>query len=167
MRKLAALAIIAIVGGGFYLVRDPGHVPIFDAGLNRLAESEREGWCAGETYWSNRGQPNATAAAECRANSTLDPTPNLNMVQPAFCMAVREGGFPGTVDECQGILDGQKLWPTYDGGLTQSWSKSAPYPGDLAFVVPPDDSRTGDRQGFTRGDTPTTSETTTTTQGEG
>jgi hypothetical protein len=162
MRKLALIALIAIAGGAFYLIRDVGHIPLFDANLQVLAESEVEGYCAGLTFWSNRGSGNAAEAAACRNESDRSTDPDLTRVPAFFCMAVREAGFAGTVDECLGILDGQKLWPTRDGDLTNSWSQSAPYPGDLAFVVPPSDSRTGTREGFDRGDEapPTTTTTT-------
>jgi hypothetical protein len=167
VRKLLLIALIAILGGAFYLIRDPGHIPIFDASLNRLAESEVEAYCAGTTYWQNRGA-NATAAADCRTASGMDPNPDITIVTDAFCRAVREAGYPGAVEACQSILSDQKLWPTYDGGLTQSWSKTAPYPGDAAFVIPQGDSRTGTRDGFSRDDEapPTTQESTTTTEGE-
>jgi hypothetical protein len=147
MKKLAVLALLAIVGGGFYLIRDPGRVPLFDANLQRLAESEVEGYCAGVSFWQNQGAPNPETTRECRG--TDDSAPALTKVQPGFCRGIREQGYGGSESDCMSILTGQKIWPTFDGGLTQAWSKNAPYPGDLVFVVP-DDSRTGERDGFER-----------------
>ena len=160
MRRLALISLIVVAGGAFYLLHDVGRIPMFDDNLRPLAESEVEGYCAGLTFWSNRGSGNAAEAAACRAGSDRSTEPDLVRVPAFFCMAVREAGFAGTVDECLGILDGQKLWPTRDGDLTNSWSQSAPYPGDLAFVVPPSDSRTGTRDGFSRDDEPPTTTTT-------
>ena len=163
MRRLGLLALIVVVGGGFYLIRDPGHIPLFDAGLKRLAESELEGYCAGTTFWKHNGQPDAADAAECRSQSTYNSTIDIARVTPAFCRGVSDSGYAGGVGACIGILTSGKLWPTFEGGLTDAWSKTAPYPGDLAFVIPADDSRTGERDGFSRDDSTTTTEPTTTT----
>lgn len=170
MRKLAVLAVIALIGGAWYVVRDPGHVPLFDASLQRLAETEAEAHCAGVTFWTNRGQANPAEAEDCRTTSDQSTEFDLTVVQPAFCRAVTDQGYEGGVDNCLNILEGQKLWPTYDGGLTGAWSDTAPYPGDRALVVPPSDSRTGSRDGFSRDDEPeattTTTAETSTTEGE-
>jgi len=169
MRKLAALALIAIVGGAWYVIHDVGHVPIFDARLQRLAESPAEAYCAGQTFWEHQGRGDAQSAADCRKDSKRDAEPDLTAVLPAFCLAVTDAGYQNGVEACLGIVEGQKLWPTRDGDLTNAWSETAPYPGDLAFVVPADDSRTGSRDGFSRDDEPTTTtaEETTTTGADG
>jgi hypothetical protein len=175
MRKLAALALIAVLGGGYYIIHDVGHIPIFDAGLNRLAETSAEAYCAGTTFWEHQGQADAADAKACRAQSDRPTEPDLQAVTPSFCQAVTDSGYEGGLDTCTGILEGQKLWPTYDGGLTNQWSEDSPYPADKAFAVPAGDSRTGTRDGFARGDEDTTETTettvpeeeTTTTEGEG
>jgi hypothetical protein len=160
MRRLGLVALIVVAGGGFYLIRDVGHIPLFDAQLHRLAETPAEGYCAGVAFWNNRGQPDPGRAQECRVDSDLSTTLDLKQVQPLFCKAVTDNGYAGGITECIGILTGQKLWPTYDGGLTSEWSKTAPYPGDLVFVIPDSESRTGPRDGFSRDDPTTTSTTT-------
>lgn len=175
MRKLAALALLAVLGGAYYLIHDVGHVPIFDAGLQRLAESGVEGYCAGQVFWQTRGYGDAELAEDCREERAPDAPKrgegpaesSIFDVQPAFCRAVEDAGYAGP--PCLDILEGSKLWPTYTGGLTDNWSDTAPYPLDVAFVIPPSDSRTGTRDGFSRGDeatTTTTGETTTTTEGD-
>lgn len=163
MRKLAILALVALIGGAWFIVRDPGHIPIFDAGLQRLAETEAEGYCAGEVFWSTRGVGDEKAAQTCRAGQ-VNGERDLRAVQPAFCRAIENAGYSGP--SCIDIMENFQYWPTYVGGITDNWSETAPYPLDLAFTTPDTDSRTGTRDGFSRDDetTTTTTEDTTTTE---
>ncbi len=151
MRKLAILAIITIIGGFFYLVRDIGHVPMFDANINRLAETAAQGYCAGVTFWTNQGQPDAQKAAECRAETSYSTDINLAIVVESFCIGVQDSGYAGSVDDCVGIMNSHRWWPTYDGGIADAWNRAYPYPGDRVLVdTPQDNSRTGNRSGFNR-----------------
>lgn len=128
-------------------MRDPGHVPLFDADLNRLAESELEGYCAGKVFWVERGG-NAEMAADCRAaNPQMDDQYNLGVVQMAFCLGARASGFSGDVTvDCLQVLEQNQLWPTYDGSITDAWTKANPYPGDVWAPPSGSGSRTGGRE---------------------
>lgn len=127
-------------------MRDPGHVPLFDADLNRLAESELEGFCSGVTFWVERGG-DPVAAKECRATYDIDNTYNLPVVQVAFCLGAVASGFPGDpVIDCYDVLRAGSLWPTYDGSITNAWTKANPYPGDVWAPPAGTGSRTGDRE---------------------
>lgn len=151
-RFLAVLAFIAVVGGAWLvLLRDPGHVPIFDANIRRLAETDREGYCAGIAFWESGGGPDAERAAECReANAAMSDTPNIQNVQLMFCKGILEAGFPGDIyTDCMSVLQGRKWWPTYDGEISDAWTKAYPYPGDL-WVPPAEESRTGTRETIPR-----------------
>ena len=162
MRKLGLLALIAVIGGGWYLLHDVGHIPVYDAHLVRLAESPLEGYCAGTTFWTSQGQGDAESAARCRTTADYPAEKDLSKVVTWFCVGISTAGWQGTAQDCENIMYGQKMWPTYDGSISKSWSKSAPYPGELILVGPPDDSRTGGREGFVRGQ-----ESESTTTGEG
>ncbi len=150
MRKLALLALIVVVSGAGYLLKDAGHVPLFSASLERLAETATEGWCSGEAFWLARNSPGdaKTGAAECRSNRP-GTDPDLQAVQPAFCQAITSLGYKPGVDGCMKVVTLNRYWPTYDGGITESWSRKFPYPGDLILQDTPveDTGRTGEREG--------------------
>lgn len=146
-KLLAILAISTVLIGGLLIMKDPGHVPLFDADLNRLAESELEGFCAGKVFWVDRGG-NPEEAAACRAEySQMDNDYHLDRVQMAFCLGVQAAGWPGDPRiECLDILQAHSLWPTYDGALTDAWTKANPYPGDIWAPPAGTGSRTGGRE---------------------
>ncbi len=147
MKRLTVVAVLILVAGFFYLLKDVGHIPLFSANLERLAETETEGYCAGVAFWSGGSeQVKKDAAAECRAE--LDDTGfDLVIVQQAFCEGIVDKGYAPGVSTCEGIVAANRYWPTYDGDITQSWSRKFPYPGDLIFQPSPNpDSRTGDRE---------------------
>ena len=156
MIKLGLMAAIVSVFGLFLILQGADHVPPFSASLERLAETETEGYCSGLAFWKNLSVPNErkSAAAECRSNH--DPTEiDLPVVQKAFCEGIVKGGYAQGVNVCMTIVVSNRFWPTYDGGYTDSWSRKFPYPGDLILQPSSDssgDSRTGDREGNLRGD---------------
>jgi hypothetical protein len=151
MNKLLAFCgILAVVGGLVMLVKPVGHIPLLDANRTVLAETQRQGYCAGEAFWRSNGYGNESAFLECMSASTIVNDFDVNAVQPAFCQAVTVEGYAGGVDACMDILRGQKLWPTMTGGLSDSWNRRFPYPLDrlTAGQVPvtnTDESRTGER----------------------
>lgn len=146
-KLLAILAISTVLIGGFLVMRDPGHIPLFDADLNRLAESELEGYCAGKVFWVERGG-DAEMAADCRAaNPAMDNQYNLGTVQWSFCLGAKAAGFGGDVTvDCLQVLEQEQLWPTYDGSITNAWTKANPYPGDVWAPPAGSGSRTGGRE---------------------
>jgi hypothetical protein len=164
MRKLALIALIAIAGGAFYLIRDVGHIPLFDANLQVLAESEVEGYCAG--FVADRfNKPHDKPAADCRAaNADLSDAVNYTTVQKSGCLGYAKATNKPSdwVTGCTSWMQREKFWPTRDGRITNNWSPTAPYPLDVMFDEPPTDSRTGTRDGFSRDDE---APTTTTTEG--
>jgi hypothetical protein len=151
MNKLLAFGgILAVVGGLVLLVKPVGHIPLLDANRTVLAETQRQGYCAGEAFWRSNGYGNAASFQECMSESTIVNDIDVNAVQPAFCQAVTVEGYAGGVDACLDIVRSQKLWPTMAGGLTDAWNRRFPYPLDrlTAGQVPTqnsDESRTGDR----------------------
>jgi len=152
MRKLALFAAIIVVVGGWYILKDAGHVPLFSANLERLAETASEGYCTGVGFWSGGTDPEnrKAVAAKCREQRPSTPV-DLTAVQPAFCRAVTNEGYEQGVDVCMEIVQSARLWPTYDGNLTRAWSRNFPYPGEqILQQTPTNDSRTGDREGNLR-----------------
>ena len=150
---LAIMAIVVVVGGGAWLAVDPGHVPIFDADLNRLAETSAEGYCSGIVFWNTNAMGDAKAAEVCRAETGRPTAIDLRIVQRSFCIGATDAGFTGGVDACLDIIEDQQGWPTYDGGLSQAWTKAYPYPGGTfraSVTDGVDYSRTGDREGIMR-----------------
>jgi hypothetical protein len=151
MNKLLAFCgILAVVGGLVLLVKPVGHIPLLDANRTVLAETERQGYCAGETFWRTQGMGNEGLFAECMDASSIINELDVNSVQPAFCRAVTIEGYAGGTENCMDIVRSQKLWPTMTGGLSDSWNRRFPYPLDrlTAGVVPAtntDESRTGER----------------------
>jgi hypothetical protein len=148
---LAVGAVLLIVGGGLYVFREPGHIPMFDADIQRLAETAREGYCAGRVYWKTGGGGDETAAKECRASDTQSTEIDLSVVQLEFCWGVISEGYSGNAYGCRDYLQTKELWPTYIGQLTDAWTKAYPYPGGLLKASTNiDDSRTGIREGLVR-----------------
>ena len=151
MKRLVVLALLTLVGGFFYLIHDVGRIPLYDANITRLAETPLEGYCAGQTFWRNNGEADAGRAVECRNSSERSDEVNLSQVVPQFCQAVVDEGFQGAKSDCENVVNDRRWWPTYDGGLTDAFTKAYPYPGDKVLTPPVnDDSRTGDREGLTR-----------------
>jgi hypothetical protein len=151
--KLLALGGIVILVGGLVLLMMPAHVPLLDANRQVLAESEREAWCAGETYMKTRGGGSIPAMTECIATSSIDNSVDHNRVQPGFCNGIISAGLPMDANECMAIMEQEEFWPTMKGTLTNAWNRRFPYPGDfLTSNVPQTggDSRTGDREGEDR-----------------
>lgn len=151
-RPMITLGIAVIIGALIYVGRPVGHLPPYDASLVRLAESKLQGYCAGETFWNSGGNPEgqAPAAAKCRSvrAGTMSDKPNLQAVLPAFCEAIIDKGWPGFIEDCLEIIAVNQYWPTYDGGITNSWNRARPYPVSAlpaSQESEPDDSRTGGR----------------------
>jgi hypothetical protein len=157
MRKLLGLmGIVVLLGAGVYVGRPAGHIPPYDANLVRLAETELEGYCSGRTFWQTQGYGNAEQAALCREEyaGQYPDTPNLGRVQLAFCLALTHVGYQGGVDTCMAIVRTNQYWPTYDGRISAAWNRARPYPlreGLTGEQEETDGSRTGEREGATRG----------------
>jgi hypothetical protein len=148
--KLLALAgIVILVGGLVLLIAPVAHIPLLDANRQVLAESERDGWCAGTTYMKTRGVGSEAEMKECLETSKHATAINHRRVQPLFCVGIIEAGLPMDHTECMSIMEREKFWPTLKGTLSNSWNRRFPYPGDfLTSNVPQTggDSRTGDRE---------------------
>jgi hypothetical protein len=158
-RLLAAAGILTVVLGFVWLIWPVGHIPLFDANLVRLAESDLQGYCAGETFWKTSGEGSASGAAECRSRLKAQHKDviDLQAVQPAFCQAIVDAGWEGSQQDCLGIMVDNQYWPTYDGGITNQWNRARKYP--LVFHVSPASgsqggSRTGGHGANTREDSP-------------
>ena len=151
---LATIALLIIVAGAVYVVVPPPYPGIFDADLNRLAETSEQGRCAGETFWATKGGGDPAAAKQC-AKDRDDPTDiDHEAVILAFCLGVKSAGWSGNVKaECVDFLEGQEMWPTIDGRLSRAFDENYPYPGGIFKATKtdtPDNSRTGDREGNLR-----------------
>jgi len=159
INKLLALGGIAVIVVGLFLLTMPiSHIPLLDANRQVLAESEREGHCAGTVYVQTRGSGSEAGMKDCVESSDLDDTINHRVVQPAFCSGIISAGLPATQEECMGIMEARKFWPTMKGTLSESWNKRFPFPGEWLTANTPEtggESRTGereetDREGFGR-----------------
>ncbi len=151
---LATLAGIILIAGAFYVIVPPPYPGIFDADLNRLAETYEQGWCAGETFWKTKGGGDPGAAKQCA--ETLDASTEINheAVVPAFCRGVSNAGWQGNVKlDCIDFIEDAEMWPTIDGRLSRAFDENYPYPGGFFKATKtdtPDNSRTGDREGNLR-----------------
>lgn len=154
-RILAWTGIAAIVIGFVMMVLPVARIPLLDANRQVLAESEREGYCAGETYITSRGMGDKRAAKDCRAHSTRSPEINLETTQAAFCSGLIANGFPITHSKCVTIMVSNRMWPTMDGSIANSWNRRFPYPGDMIITAKEsDDGRVGSRSNTEREDVP-------------
>jgi len=155
MNKLLFAGGIATLVLGFVLLVLPvGHIPLLDANRQVLVESERGGYCAGETYATTRGMGSAEKLADCmETNTSIDNTSIYTKVQPAFCRAIIARGINIDQPGCEEIMRDQEFWPTATGALTNAWNKRFPYPGNVLTANQPNtggESRTGDREGNDR-----------------
>jgi hypothetical protein len=149
MRTLAVLAVLLIVGGAVYMLKDVGRIPMFSANLERLAETPTEAACTGKAFWTAKTKVDRKEAATvCRLASQATDT-DLQTVQKVFCQAVTKAGYQPGTETCMQIMVANRFWPTYDGAITNSWSRKFPYPGTLILqdTSTADDSRTGGREG--------------------
>ena len=129
----------------------------YDADLRPLAMSHQEAYCSGVAYWSTAGKGDRGKAKDCVKGdgSELDTERDLRQVIFWFCQGVADTGFEGSQKrECQDVLETSKLWPILEGVLSAAFNDRYPWPGDIFVARLTDDgsdSRTGDRDGFTRG----------------
>lgn len=140
-----ALVVLLVVA---YVVRPSPHVPLYDANLVRLAETERQGYCSGVTFWRTQGEGDADLAKECRrAHPEESGAVNLAATERGFCRGIVDQGWTGTVSDCVGILGQYQYWPTLDGSITDQWNRARPYPRPAITGAesPDDESRTGGR----------------------
>lgn len=146
-KLLAVGGVVALALGLFMLVRDPGHIPLLDANRTLLAETEAEGYCAGQVFMDTRGYGrNPQMMQDCIEDSTKQKEYDHSIVTRAFCEGVRSKGLPLSMDDCLGAMIPNRYWPTMGGHLTNSWNKKFPYPGDALTTAQADsDSRTGGR----------------------
>jgi hypothetical protein len=129
-RTLAVTGVVLLVGSVMYLSWPVGHIPPYDANLVRLAESDLEGYCAGDTFWKTGGMGSGSQASQCRKRlaKKRSDKPDLRVVQRGFCQAIVANGWQGTVSDCLSIMTSQQLWPTYNGSITNQWNRARPYP---------------------------------------
>lgn len=151
-RRLAHVAGIAVVLLAVaYVARPSPHVPPYDANLVRIVETERQGYCAGVTFWRTDGEGDADLARECRGERRGESgRVNLLLAERGFCRGiVDEGWVDGSVADCLAILSEFRYWPTYDGSITHQWNRARPYPRPVIAGTEgaTDDSRTGGRPG--------------------
>ena len=134
-----------------YAVRPSPHVPLYDANLVRLAETERQGYCSGTTFWRTQGEGDTGVARECRETHPEESgRVNLLLAERGFCRGIVDGGWDGgSVTDCVAILGSYQYWPTYDGSITDQWNRARPYPRPAisGAADQTDDSRTGGRTG--------------------
>jgi hypothetical protein len=160
-RKLLAVAGVALVVLSIaYVSRAAGHQPPYDANLVRLAESDLQGYCSGDTLMKSGGTGDRNMASQCRTKLARKRSdrPNLQVVLMSFCRAVVDNGWEGTVADCISIMETNQYWPTYDGTITNQWNRARPYP--QALIAPSGKSqgggsRTGGHHGPSRRNNPT------------
>lgn len=152
--KLLAIGGIAVLVVGFALLMMPASIPLLDANRQVLAETPREGLCAGKVYFRSKGRGDEAAMKDCLSLEEGDNSPNYRQVQSAFCRGVIDAGLPIAHTQCQDVMESNRLWPTMTGTLTQSWNRRFPYPLSELGVprgdVGGDESRTGEREGNER-----------------
>jgi hypothetical protein len=146
---IAGVAVILAVL--VYAGRPSPHVPPYDANLVRLAETERQGYCAGVTFWKTQAAGSAEQARACRIEHTEQSgRVNMTATERGFCQGIVDSGWiDGFVADCVSILRTYQLWPTYDGSITDQWNRARPYPSTSLGGAgeESDGSRTGGRSG--------------------
>jgi len=150
MRKLlGVLGFLTIIVATLYVTLPVGHIPLYDANLVRLAETELEGYCAGYTFPISNGVGDDVEAASCRRTyaSRYSEVFSPSAAERAFCGAIADSGRYGTDQAgCIMTIRSGQYWPTYAGSLTNDWNRARPYPLTTGLSeAEPDDSRTGGR----------------------
>lgn len=159
-RILGVLGVLVCIMALVYISLPVGHIPLYDANLVRLAETDLQAYCSGNTIMKTGGNPDANLASECRTSKAgqYSNTYNLKNVQNLFCQAVLDAGWTGTMTDCLGILTDNEYWPTYDGSISNQWNRARPYPGRFVPLSGgtrgSDTSRTGGHNGSTRDNAP-------------
>lgn len=134
-RMLAILGLGTIALTYFWIWASVDHIPPYSSALERLAESEVEGFCSGVAFWNDNesGGPrdDPVPAEECRfENSTKDTEVNLRVVIFQFCTGAKVAGYNGDVRKgCMDYIVAREMWPTYDGRLTSKFNDAYPWPG--------------------------------------
>ena len=149
LAHVAGVAVVVLVVA--YAARPSPHVPPYDANLVRLAETERQGYCAGVTFWKTQGGGSANQARACREEHR-EQSGRVNMIaaERGFCQGiVDQGWMEGDVPMCVDTLRSYQYWPTLDGSITDQWNRARPYPSTAigGTSEEPDGSRTGGRPG--------------------
>jgi hypothetical protein len=150
---LAFLGVLVMAGVLIYLAIPPGVPKLFDGNLTRLAQTDAEGYCSGLAFFrANSAEEAKDIAAGCREDTTLSTTVDLARVTMAFCLGAKKGGYTGSIQfGCVDVLKSLQFWPMYDGGITDAWTRSHPYPLNLlesSVEIVEDNSRTGGRPGI-------------------
>ncbi len=147
-RVIAILGVVTLVLAIAFVAQPEGFVPLFDADLNRLTMNRSEAHCAAVGFVATNGP---AAAANCRADDNRTTNTDLEAVVPEFCIELTTV-LALTYADCLSIMYDMQYWPTYDGDITNSWTRSAPYP--LSVLTTPgagqDGGRTGDRPDIQR-----------------
>lgn len=148
-----------MVLGLVYIVWPVGHIPLYDANLVRLAESDLQGYCSGDTFWKTGGVGDSNMASECRSRLAKKHSSNvdLSVVQGSFCQAIVDSGWTGTKSDCLGIMATNEYWPTYVGAITNQWNRARPYPKLFSLInsnSKSSQSRTGGHSGNQRSNNP-------------
>ncbi len=144
---------VAVLAGLVMIFGPAGRVPLMDSNRTLLAETPAEGYCAAPAHFKGWGQAQFDACVE---QSNRPNEIAISEVIPNFCVGVLDEGWPGSMSDCQAIVESGQLWPTKEptprGWLTDSWNGTFPYPGSLLGrgAQTPDESRTGDRDGNLR-----------------
>ncbi len=145
---VASIAVVALVV--VYAARPSPHVPPYDANLVRLAETERQGYCAGVTFWETQGVGDAEVARACRGeHREQSGRVNMAAAERGFCQGIVDQGWVGGVIDCLDILHSYQYWPTFNGSITDQWNRARPYPSTAigGATDQSDTSRTGGRPG--------------------
>ena len=151
---LTGITLVLLIAIGWIFMPLPPE-RYYDMDLTPLAMTHQEGYCAGVAYWAGNGRrDDPKMAKECRSEGDLDTERDLSLVVFWFCRGIKDSGFNGNPRSgCEEPIDAARMWPTLDGALTIAFSDRYPYPGDIFVAKLTDDgpdSRTGDRDGFTR-----------------
>ncbi len=151
-KVMAILGVATLALAFAFVVQPEGFVPLFDADLNRLAMTRQEAQCAAEGFMASNSEE---TAAECRETNGLPADIDLEAVTPAFCSHISGVITTLSYDDCLRIMYDMEYWPTYEGKITNSWNRTAPYPLSVLFSDSGDQrdtGRTGDREENLRGE---------------
>jgi hypothetical protein len=153
---LGTIGTLLIIAGALYVTIPPPYPGIFDANLNRLAESYEDGWCAGNLFWSanrNNVKNLKSEMKKCAKDNTFSHSIDHQKVIPGFCHGAMAAGFPGNyTTECFNVFTSRRMWATMGARITSAFNEQYPWPGE---VFPGSEgvggeSRTGGRDGFER-----------------
>lgn len=132
------VAVVAlVVGGGIAVFWPIDHWRLYDANLQPLALTEQEAYCTGFVGINAGFKEHDPDVKQCHDGEGEDmgTEPSIANTPGWTCRGILDGGWPGSEDDCIGILEGYDLWPLLEGGLAMDWNEAHPRPQEPKAAI--------------------------------